>query len=224
MPSANYLPIIYELLPGFIAAWIFYGLTAHAKPDTFERIIQALIFTGVCRLFTWMFSEAMLFSGTLVIKYSFLKLDHLLILTKERNYALSIFVGIVTGLSFSYLCNSGLTHSLLPRWLTTKTSYPSQWYSAFKETQSYIYLRLEAKDGTRSIHGWPEQWPDSPSEGHFILVNATWIGPDGQHIPLDTIHRILIPVREVKYVEFDKVMDKLPSQSTVNLASPYNPL
>jgi len=33
------------LLPGFLSAWIFYGFTAFEKPNQFERVIQALIFT-----------------------------------------------------------------------------------------------------------------------------------------------------------------------------------
>lgn len=37
--------VLQYLLPGFLAAWIFYGLTPHTKPQEFERVIQALIFT-----------------------------------------------------------------------------------------------------------------------------------------------------------------------------------
>ena len=43
------LNLIYALMPGFVAAWIFYGLTAHPQKTPFERTIQALIFTRACR-------------------------------------------------------------------------------------------------------------------------------------------------------------------------------
>src|SRR2546423_10255942 len=33
------------LLPGFLAAWVFYAFTSYRKPSEFELIIQALIFT-----------------------------------------------------------------------------------------------------------------------------------------------------------------------------------
>jgi fructose-specific phosphotransferase system IIC component len=35
------------LLPGFLAAWVLYGLTSDPKPSQFERVVQALIFTFV---------------------------------------------------------------------------------------------------------------------------------------------------------------------------------
>ena len=47
----NFLAVIAFLLPGFITAWIFYGLTSHPKPSQFERTIQALIFTFIVQIF-----------------------------------------------------------------------------------------------------------------------------------------------------------------------------
>lgn len=41
------IPLLQYLIPGFLAAWIFYSLTAFKKPDTFGQIVQALIFTLV---------------------------------------------------------------------------------------------------------------------------------------------------------------------------------
>ncbi len=45
LPSSEVLKVIYALLPGFVAAWIFYGLTAPPRQSPFERVVQALIFT-----------------------------------------------------------------------------------------------------------------------------------------------------------------------------------
>ena len=45
--SGDIVSVIYYLLPGFVAAWVFYGLTAHPKASPFERVVQALIFTVV---------------------------------------------------------------------------------------------------------------------------------------------------------------------------------
>ena len=57
--SAEIVGVIYQLLPGFIVAWIIYGLTAHLKPSSFERIVQALIFTVFVR------TIVLIFKGTL---------------------------------------------------------------------------------------------------------------------------------------------------------------
>ena len=47
LPSSEIVKVIYALLPGFLTAWVFYGLTAHPRQGTFERVVQALIFTGI---------------------------------------------------------------------------------------------------------------------------------------------------------------------------------
>ena len=43
--SKEVVALLTFLMPGFLVAWVFYGLTSHAKPVQFERVIQALIFT-----------------------------------------------------------------------------------------------------------------------------------------------------------------------------------
>ncbi len=46
--AASYvITILQYLLPGFIAAWVFYALTSYPKRSQFEQVIQALIFTMV---------------------------------------------------------------------------------------------------------------------------------------------------------------------------------
>jgi hypothetical protein len=55
--------LIYHLLPGFVAAWIFYGLTAHPKADHFERVVQALIFTVIARGITIVVRHTLLLLG-----------------------------------------------------------------------------------------------------------------------------------------------------------------
>ena len=42
--ASNTIEVLYFLVPGFIAAAVYYGLTSAPKPNTFERLIQALIF------------------------------------------------------------------------------------------------------------------------------------------------------------------------------------
>ena len=30
--------LVYKLLPGFVAAWVYHGLTSHTKASPFERV------------------------------------------------------------------------------------------------------------------------------------------------------------------------------------------
>lgn len=51
-------PLLLFLLPGFLSAWIFYGLTAHPKPSQFERTVEALVFTFVVKGITGLIKMA----------------------------------------------------------------------------------------------------------------------------------------------------------------------
>ena len=45
--SSEVVGVLTFLLPGFVAAAIFYSLTSHPKPSAFDRVVLALIFTVV---------------------------------------------------------------------------------------------------------------------------------------------------------------------------------
>ena len=45
--SSEIVGVVSYLLPGFLAAWVFFGLTSHPKQTPFERVVQALIFTAI---------------------------------------------------------------------------------------------------------------------------------------------------------------------------------
>ena len=42
--SSEVVSVLTFLLPGFVAAAVFYSLTSHPKPGAFDRIVQALVF------------------------------------------------------------------------------------------------------------------------------------------------------------------------------------
>ena len=45
--SGEIVGVLSFLLPGFVAAAIFYSLTSYPKPSPFDRVVQALIFTVI---------------------------------------------------------------------------------------------------------------------------------------------------------------------------------
>ena len=47
--ASNSIEILNFLVPAFIAAAVYYGLTSAGRPNTFERLIQALIFTIIIK-------------------------------------------------------------------------------------------------------------------------------------------------------------------------------
>jgi hypothetical protein len=192
--SKETLSILYFLLPGFVTAWIFYGLTAHPKSETFERVVQALIFTvfvramniGVRKL--WWIWWHPTHSG-----------DYW---TEEGEFVWSLACAVVLGLIVVVCANWNCVHAVLG-WLkiTKRSSYPSEWFSAFNRFPRVVILHL---DGERRIRGWPEEWPDQNDKGHFILQDAQWLAPDGTAYPHAgvAVLRTMIAASEVEMVEF----------------------
>jgi len=201
-PSSDLLSIIYHLLPGFVAAWAFYGLTAHRKAEPFERVVHALIFTAIARAFVVSTNAAILWSS------QFARLGCLsstAIQSHEAEFVWSVIAAVLLGVTAAALANTNKLHAALPDWITKRTSYPSEWFSAFQRTQSFVYLHF--KDGRR-IWGWPEEWPDHPDVGYFVLMRPEWVLDDNQRVPLVITERMLIPASCVEFVEFEKDLSK----------------
>lgn len=186
--SNDVIDVLRFLLPGFIAATVFYSLTSHPKPDAFNRVIVALIFTVIGQAIT----------EILVAVWSQLK---------GWELALTVLAAIVLGLGVGLASNSDLAHGILRRLkITRETSYPSEWYSSFsRHSYCYVVLHLE---GERRLYGWPEEWPSHPDQGHFRISEAEWLlDAEEEPIPTTGVSAILIPVGEVKMVEFLERLD-----------------
>ena len=210
--SKESLGILMFLLPGLVAAWVFYGLTAHPRRETTERVIQALIFTAFVQCIVYVI-RAIVF----LIGYYLFSLGPW---TDTSTVVVPVLVALGLGLLFSWAANTNFIHSKLDK-VTKKTSYPSQWYSVFNQYQRYIVLNM--KDGGR-LWGWPEEWPDECDNGHFVLFKPAWVMKDGKHVPLHHLERMLVPTSEVSMVEFEKPESELHTISSGTFEKDYGPL
>lgn len=190
--SEHILRLLYELLPGFLAAWVCYALTAHPKPSPFERIVQALIFTIIVRAIMTGARELLEFAGVLSEGETW---------TQEIQLTWSVITALGVGLLVATSVNKDWFHGCLRRiGLTSRTSFPSEWYSGFTRSERrYVVLHLS---GERRLYGWPEEWPDSPDRGHFLIMRAKWLLEDGKTLELDGVERLAIPAIDVEMVEF----------------------
>ncbi|MEX0727832.1 MAG: DUF6338 family protein [Planctomycetaceae bacterium] len=195
--DSELISVIYQLLPGFIAAWLFYGLTAHEPKSPFERTVQALIFTALIQAVVIPSGWLLVWTGTLGFTIG--------VWNTSAAFLLSIFVSIVLGLVFTFCANSGYIHNRLPDRITKRTSFPSEWFSAFNEDKRYIYLHL---NGQRRLYGWPTEWPDRPGSGHFVMEEVQWILDDNTRVPLYLTKKLLIPATDVLMVEFCKFSEE----------------
>ena len=210
--SADIIAVIQKLLPGFVAAWVFYGLTIYVKPSPFERVIQAFIFMALLQPLQAGARYLMCLIGEHA--FSLGPWDE----TAESAWAVGLAVGL--GLVFARWANNNSIHSRLfewdwydkslrkawglkwlPRWRwTSRTSHPSEWYSALNSRERYVILHLKG-DKPRRIYGWPREWPNDPSNGHFLLNQAKWLLDDGGEAILHNVDVMLIAASDVEMVE-----------------------
>ena len=171
------------LLPGFIAAWVFHGLTPYPKPPQFERLVHAFILTAIVNALVWLGN-----------RWWTLPQDQTSVL------ASGVGAGLLLGVLLAAAANHDLLHAALRRLrITRQNSLPSEWYSAFARHNSYIVLHLS---GERRLYGWPEEWPSSPEKGHFHMAEAEWLLTDGTSTPLTGVETVVVPVAQVEMLEF----------------------
>ena len=197
-PSTDLLQFIYFLLPGFVAAWIFYGLTAHPRQSPFERVVEALIFTALVQALTVGVTESLYAVGS--------RMESAAVLTKSGVFAISVCVALPLGLAAAAMSNGNAPHGWLPDWITKRTSLPSEWYAGFAKYPRFVYLRL--RDG-RTLYGWPMEWPDAADAGHFLMTRCEWILADETRVELPLIEAMLIPAETVETVEFELPQERI---------------
>ena len=196
MANTDFLEQFQFLLAGFVAAWVFYGLTPYRRPTPFERVVQALVYTavvqllatglaGVAGLTEWGAKAAEILPGPVGI------------------FLLAVFIGVV----FAWLTNRDYPHEWLRKTgITSQTARKCNWADAF-DMAGYDFIALNLKDGRR-LCGWPLSWPDTHADDHFLLMDYAWLpdqggeAPDSSKITLAWGDGILVAAEAVDMVEF----------------------
>lgn len=121
--AKDFIAVLQYLLPGFVSAWVFYGLTSYSKPSQFERVVEAMIFTLFTQA-TLIFVEYVL---TLIGGYWSLALWG-----NSSHLIWSIIIALIYGVVFSYFANNDRLHKTLRAIkVTHQGSFPSEWFKAF---------------------------------------------------------------------------------------------
>jgi hypothetical protein len=187
----DFVLLMTYLLPGFLAAWVFYGLTSHPKPSQFERVVQALIFTFIVQTFIAPCRVVLETIGWVI------PIRHW---DSVAEGLTSLILAIVLGVALAFFTNTDSVHKWLRRrGFTTRTSHPSEWYCVLAEKVTFVILHLG--DGRR-LYGWPKEWPVEPNRGQFYIMLPSWIQADGSQIDLPQLDGILIGAKDVQWVEF----------------------
>lgn len=193
------IQLLEYLTPGFIAAWIYYGLTPYSKPEQFERVIQAFIFSVITQGVVSLVEMLLLLIGSW---------HSLGVWTATSELLWSLFLAVILGLVVVYYVNNDCLHYFLRKYsLTKETSYPSDWYSVFHKNPTWVKLYLKGEKA-RILFGFPVEWPNNPDNGHFFIKDGIWISRVGEEEVHQDVHEqvagILVDVKEVELVEFIK--------------------
>lgn len=190
--SQDVVALLRYLLPGFLMASVYYGLTSHVRPSQFERVVQALIFTVVVQA-PW--DVLRLLSTHMSPGFS------ARIWTSELDLALKLVTALAAGVVSCSLTNKDIVHTKLRKFgVTHRSAYPGEWSMAFTAARSCVIVYL--KDGS-VVMGWPRQWPTDPRSGHLHLVRTAWLTrrPRCRQVEIESM---LIDVTDVVRVEFVK--------------------
>ena len=194
--SSEIVSVFIFLLPGFVAATVFYSFTAYPKPNEFGQVVQALAFT----------MAGQLIAGSIQLLATALGAQ------APWHTSLEIIVptisAVAVALIAAYLSNKDLTHKAFRRIGLTQESANPAWYSSFTNNAD-CYVVLHLKD-ERRLFGWPEDWPSHPDQGHFRITEAFWMendNPDSQNENRREIYAIIVAISDVETVEFIKPSD-----------------
>lgn len=182
--TSEAVAVLAYLLPGFVATAVFYSLTPLPKPDAFNRIVHALIFTALSH-------------ATLQALIQFCGLSP----QSQHSIVWSVPIAVLLAVLVVLALNHDAVHRVLRKLRVTKeTGYPSEWFSTFaRHSNQYIVLHLR---GDRRLYGWVEEWPSDPKSGHFRIGEYEWLSRDGASLAVPDVEVILIPNSEVEMVEF----------------------
>ncbi|MDB5851092.1 MAG: hypothetical protein JWP29_4844 [Rhodoferax sp.] len=196
--SKDVVALLQYLAPGFLVAWVYFGLTSHEKPSQFERVVQALIFTVVIQALVVCEREALLLAGRVYSLGTW---------TADSTLYASLVTALISGLLLSAVDNAEVFH----RWarhlkISNRSGQPGEWAWTFSLFKTRVELHL--KDGSR-MYGYPQVWPSEHGKGHFFITEAVR-GIDDESQSLDHLVGVLINSSEVVSVEFIKPVEPNP--------------
>ena len=160
----NATTLLTFLLPGFLSAWVFYGLTSHPKPPQFERTVEALVFTFAVQVLVKFTELMLLLAGRCFVLGTW---------TETSSLLWGFVLAALLGAGLALAANKDSLHRVLRRaGFTTRTSHPSEWYCVLGTRPAFVVLQL--KDGRR-LTGYPKEWPISPAAGQFYMQMPAWL-------------------------------------------------
>ena len=169
--EAGALFLLFFLLPGLLGAVVYDYLVEREKPETFDRILEALVLTLLSALAVHALLDLPMVPDTETGKDT--KLPDII----SAFLTTTIFYTTVCAASlaavFAILNNHDVIYGTLRRLrLTYKTSDGDVWQDTFYRHRRF-WVRLRYEDGTTLV-GWPKYYSAIGKPRELFLADATW--------------------------------------------------
>ena len=197
--SNEVVEVLTFLLPGFVAATIFYPLTSHPKPSPFNSVVQALIFTMIVQAIVYL-----------------LPLDALSKLLGSKNEEMAT----ATATHWNFRFGRGRRRSRFDRDMGFESRQTAFRIEVVKDHprdllpfRVVLLVRKSRRNlcclafGRRTPFVWmarrmaEQPQNGSPELGHFRIAEASWLYDDAQ-VELASVTALVIAVDRVEMVEF----------------------
>lgn len=188
--SAEIIPVLQQLMPGFLAMIVFYWFAEIPKPTYFEKILQALIATAVVQVFVTATERLCYLIGTY---YSFGQWNEGLTSWINLVYAVAI------GLALAYLCNNDIAFSLARKMRLTTRASQGDAIHIYKQMAAHAVI-IHLTDERRMM-GYIDAFPNDMHTGVYLISSPHWIENEIP-VPAAQTHSYMIPGADVRWVEF----------------------
>ncbi|WP_460143153.1 DUF6338 family protein [Pseudomonas sp. S3_B08] len=188
--SADLVPVLKQLMPGFLAMLVFYWFAEAQKPTAVDRVLQALIGTAVVQIIVSGIEKLCYVLGNY---YDFGTWDN----TSADLWALAVATTI--GLILAYLCNNDTAFSIARTFkLTTRASQDDAVHIHKAMANCGVVLHFS---DSRRLMGYLDAYPSSKSTGVYLVSSPTWI-TGGDRLECPETQSIMINATDIQWVEF----------------------
>jgi len=193
----NTLAVFVFLVPGFISSTLLDRLVPRERTSTFERIIEALIFTFVIYLVIHLATTRTAVylrevRDEAAVTYS-LHFDPWVLIPVT-------LLSLVLPLGCAYLVNTDKHMKLLRKLgISGSTARHNTWLDVFTDIKTPVVVHL--MDGRR-VHGWPMYYSSTPDEGLLYLYDPVWIDDQGRYTRSEMHGIFFVRREELKWIEF----------------------
>lgn len=188
--SAEVIPVLEQLMPGFLAMIVFYWFAETPKPAYFEKILQALITTAVIQV---------LVAGTERLCYLIGDFYSFGQWSDASTSWTPIVFAVVIGLVLAYVCNNDIAFSLARKLSLTTRASQGDAIHIYKQMAAHAVI-IHFSDGRRMM-GYIDAFPNDRQTGVYLISSPHWI-EDDVAIPSTQTHSYMILGTDVQRVEF----------------------